>query len=93
VYAHSGAPAVLGEWTHLTGVYDHAAGELRLYVNGQLAGSQDGVTLWPSSGGLTIGRGKLNGAPAQFFTGAIDEVRTDLGIVPDDEIAQRAQRP
>jgi concanavalin A-like lectin/glucanase superfamily protein len=86
VLASAGAPAVAGEWTRLTGVYDHVAGELRLYVNGQLAGSQDGVTLWPATGGLTIGRGLQNGAPAQFFTGAVDEVRTQLGIVPDSEI-------
>lgn len=90
VYARSDVPAALGEWTHLTGVYDHAAGQLRLYANGELAGSQDGVTLWPSTGGLTIGRGKQNGAPAQFFDGVVDEVRVELGILPDDEIAQLA---
>jgi hypothetical protein len=92
VYARSRTAAVLGEWTHLTGVYDHAAGQLRLYVNGQLAGSQDGVTLWPATGGLSIGRGQVYGAPAQFFTGQIDEVRTDLGVVPDSDITQRAAR-
>ncbi|GLY25099.1 LamG-like jellyroll fold domain-containing protein [Micromonospora sp. NBRC 101691] len=91
-HARSRAPAVLGEWTHLTGVYDHAAGQLRLYVNGELAGSRDGVTLWPATGGLSIGRGTLRGVPAQHLTGEIDEVRVDLGIVPDSQIAQRAIR-
>jgi hypothetical protein len=86
VYASSGPPAAAGEWTHLAGVYDHVAGQLRLYVDGELSGSQDGVTLWPATGGLAIGRGLQNGAPAQFFTGAIDEVRTQLGIVPDSEM-------
>ncbi|MEO3816538.1 LamG domain-containing protein [Plantactinospora sp. B24E8] len=91
-YARSDVAAVVGEWTHLTGVYDHAGGQLRLYVNGQLAGSVDGVTLWPATGGLTIGRGWRHGAPAHHFTGQIDEVRTDLGVVPDSEINQRAGR-
>ncbi|MFJ8580887.1 LamG-like jellyroll fold domain-containing protein [Micromonospora sp. NPDC093277] len=92
VYARSRVTAVLGEWTHLTGVYDHAAGELRVYVNGQFAGSRSGVTLWPTTGGFSIGRGLLYGVPAQHFTGQIDEVRVDLGIVPDGELVQRATR-
>jgi hypothetical protein len=92
IYAKARGAAVLGEWTHLTGVYDHAAGELRIYVNGQLVGDLSGVTLWPATGGLSIGRGKVYGAPDQYFTGQIDEVRTDLGVVPDTEIAQRATR-
>ena len=92
VYARSRVPTALGEWMHLTGVYDHAAGELRLYVNGQLAGSREEVTLSPATGGLSIGRGQVFGAAAQFFTGQIDEVRADIGIVPDSEIAQRATR-
>jgi hypothetical protein len=91
-YARSGAAAVLGEWTHLTGVYDHAAGQLRLYVNGQLAGSQEGVTLFPATGAFTIGRGKYRGTVGQHLTGEIDDVRVDLGVVPDSEIAQRATR-
>ena len=34
------APApVVGRWTHLVGVYDAVAHQMRLYVDGQLAGS------------------------------------------------------
>ncbi|MEH1129519.1 LamG-like jellyroll fold domain-containing protein [Micromonospora sp. CPCC 206061] len=91
-YARSRKAAVLGEWTHLTGVYDHAAGQLRIYVNGELTGAHEGVTMYPAVGGLTIGRGKFGGAPAQHLTGEIDDVRVDLGMVPDGEIARRATR-
>jgi hypothetical protein len=34
-----GAPAVLNEWTHLCGTWDGATGQMRLYVNGELASS------------------------------------------------------
>jgi hypothetical protein len=93
VYAFSPQAPALHTWTHLTGVYDYAARELRLYVNGQLAGVRDNAPLWPGWGAFTIGRGLSNGVPADFFTGSIDEVRTDLGAVPDAEIAQRAGYP
>ena len=39
---------------------------------------------------FTIGRGKYNGEPAGYFTGVLDEMRTDLGVVPDAEVARRA---
>lgn len=92
-YAASAQPAVLNRWTHLTGVYDRAAQQLRLYVDGQLAGTRNHLPLWAATGGFTMGRGKVNGARAEFFPGAIDEVRADLGMVSDTEIARRASWP
>ncbi|MEV8376619.1 LamG domain-containing protein [Kribbella sp. NPDC056861] len=89
-YAVSGKPAVLNEWTHLVAVHDYAAHQLRLYVNGALAGTKNDVTVVDSWGGLTIGRAKVNGVPADYFTGLIDEVQTEQGMVPDAEIALRA---
>ncbi|TDC48657.1 LamG domain-containing protein [Jiangella ureilytica] len=93
VYARSERAAVLNEWTHLTGVYDYAARQLRLYVDGELAGARDDVSLWSAGGGLAIGRALYGGDPALFFRGSIDEVRVDAGIVPDAEIAARATTP
>jgi hypothetical protein len=93
VYASSLQPPKLGTWTHLTGVYDYPARQLRLYVNGEHVGTRDNVLLWATAGGFTIGRGKDKGAPAEFFPGAIDDVTTDLGVVPDTEIRARAGRP
>ncbi|MGX7826077.1 LamG domain-containing protein [Actinokineospora sp. 24-640] len=90
VYANSLTAPTLNTWTHLTGVYDYPARQLRLYVNGELVGTKDNVLLWTAWGGFTIGRAKEKGVPAGFFTGAIDEVMTDEGVVPDEEIRARA---
>ncbi|MFG1626181.1 LamG domain-containing protein [Kribbella sp. NPDC049227] len=92
-YATSGEPAALGTWTHLTGVYDVTARQLRLYVNGSLAGIKDGVTLWRSSGVFTIGRDLYRGVPSDFFGGTIDEVRTLTGAANDAEIAETGGYP
>ncbi|MGO1055455.1 LamG-like jellyroll fold domain-containing protein [Crossiella sp. CA198] len=93
VHAHSPRAPEPNTWTHLTGVYDNAARELRLYVNGELVDVQDNAPLWPAWGAFTLGRGKVNGQSAGHFAGLLDEVRTDLGIVPAQEIAQRAAQP
>jgi hypothetical protein len=90
VYASSTQTAELNRWTHLIGVYDHSARQLRLYVNGELAGTKKDVTLWPASDVFALGRGKVNGVPADFFPGAIDDVRPELGLPSAAEIATRA---
>ncbi|GAA4413558.1 hypothetical protein GCM10023148_08170 [Actinokineospora soli] len=92
LYVPSLNPPVVNTWTHLTGVYDHAGRQLRIYVDGQLVGIRDNVQLWQATGGFTIGRGKVDGAPAGFFPGHLDDVTTDLGVVPDADIAQRGTR-
>jgi hypothetical protein len=89
VYAASLVPPVANQWTHLTGVYDYAARQMRLYVNGKLVGSRSNVALWAATGKFSIGRGKFNGNLDQSFPGTIDEVVTNQGVLPDDEIANR----
>ncbi|MBP2322203.1 hypothetical protein JOF56_002588 [Kibdelosporangium banguiense] len=93
VYANSLQPPALNTWTHLAGVYDYPARQLRLYVNGEHVGTKDNVLLWTAWGSFSIGRGKANGVPSGFFPGAIDEVTTDLGVVSPDEIRRRAGWP
>jgi hypothetical protein len=93
VHATSSLPPTPRAWTHLTGVYDYPARQLRLYVDGVLAGSRNNVLLWSASGGFTVGRGKVNGAPAQFLAGDVDEVTTDMGAAADSEILRRASFP
>jgi hypothetical protein len=58
-----------------------------------LAGTKNDVTVVNSWGGLTIGRAEVNGVPADYFTGLIDEVRAEQGMPTDDEIALRAAYP
>lgn len=93
VYAQSGAPPKVNQWTHLTGVYDAPARQLRLYIDGQAAGDRGNVQLWPAWNGFTIGRAKVDGAPAAFFDGMIDEVTTDVGAAPPAEAARRGGHP
>nr|WP_269844683.1 LamG domain-containing protein [Actinophytocola xanthii] len=89
-FTSSAQPAVLNQWVHLAGVYDRAAQQLRLYVDGRLAGTRNYQPLWAAAGGLTVGRGKVNGARAEFFPGTVDEARADLGMLPDAQIARLA---
>lgn len=93
VYANSLLPPVVDQWTHLAGVYDYAASELRLYVDGKLVGTRTGVALWVGNGGFTIGRAKVNGQPGDFFSGAVDEVATYAGSAKETDIAQWAGWP
>ncbi len=70
----SGPAAVVGAWTHLTGVYDASTNTATLYVNGVAAGSAT-VTPIPSSGPLEVGRSLWNGGPADYLPGEISDVR------------------
>ncbi|WP_412539078.1 LamG domain-containing protein [Longispora sp. K20-0274] len=82
-----GPVAVVNEWTQLTGVYDAAAGQMRLYVNGRKAGSVAHTTLWKAGGGLQVGRGLYTGAQTDFWPGMIDSVHLWQGVLPDLELA------
>jgi hypothetical protein len=79
-----------GVWTHLTGVYDASAGQLRLYVGGVLRTTAAYTTAWSATGGLTIGRARVNGAAAEFTGGAIDDVRAFTGALSPAQIAYLA---
>jgi hypothetical protein len=66
----------VGIWTHLTGVYDRAADEVRLYVNGELAATGDaGPVPWRAHGSFYIGvAGTARGHTSQPFHGIITPV-------------------
>ncbi|MFE4262686.1 LamG domain-containing protein [Streptomyces sp. NPDC056883] len=75
---------------HLAVVYDAFANELRLYVDGQFAQSARVVdtTLWPATGGLQVGRAARGSA--EYFSGAVDEVRVYKGAADLTAIQQFA---
>ncbi|MFE3142916.1 LamG-like jellyroll fold domain-containing protein [Streptomyces scopuliridis] len=77
IRAYSGTAAVTtGTWTHLTGVYDKDAGQVRLYVNGVASGTPAAFTTpWESTGALQIGRLRMNGASSENTSGSIDDVQ------------------
>ncbi|MGW4661571.1 LamG-like jellyroll fold domain-containing protein [Streptosporangium sandarakinum] len=76
-----------GEWTHLAGVYDTAAGELSLYVNGRLESAVPFTRPWDATGPLTIGRTKAGGAETEFWPGDVDDVRVHGRAMFGDEVA------
>ncbi|WP_052744897.1 LamG-like jellyroll fold domain-containing protein [Micromonospora sp. HK10] len=75
VSAVSTSAAAAGGWVHLAGVYDRSAGQLRLYVNGRLEATSAVAATWQADGVLQLGRARVNGKPAQGWSGALDEVR------------------
>jgi hypothetical protein len=93
VYAASRVAPKVNEWTHVSGVYDYAGRQLRLYVDGQLVGTRNNVVLWRATGKLVIGRDKTNGKPSGFFPGSLDEVRTAEGVAADGVLAVRGGWP
>lgn len=71
-----GTKAVTGKWTHLVGVYDQPNQEVRLYVDGQLAGVRDWTyTPWNATGALNIGRTVANGGYIEYANAQISNVR------------------
>ncbi|MEV4316753.1 S8 family serine peptidase [Actinocrispum sp. NPDC049592] len=64
----------LNTWTFVAGVYDAQAHQMRLYVNGALAGVRDNATLWRADGPFTIGSAKFNDARGYMPRG-VDDVR------------------
>ncbi len=74
----------LGVWTHVTGVYDAAAKEARLYVNGRLEGRRGGITAWNATGTLHIGR---IGSAAK---GSLSDIQVWNRVLLDSEVAALA---
>ncbi|TDE27431.1 LamG domain-containing protein [Nonomuraea mesophila] len=85
--ALSQAAPRLGEWTHLTGVHDSAAGQISLYVNGRLESTVAVSPPWNATGPLTIGRGRVGGAASDHWQGDVDEVRIYARAMFADEVA------
>lgn len=77
-------------WTHLAGVYDAGAQELRLYVNGFLIGTAPVTTGWNASGPLAIGRGKWAGSLTDWWPGDIADVRVWQRVATTAELRAMA---
>lgn len=65
------------DWTHVAGVYDHAASQLSIYINGRLDNNKyASFDNWvPNNYPILIGNGNVAGSMASQFFGVIDEVR------------------
>ena len=87
----STVPAQVNVWTHLIGVYDAPAQQLRLYVNGLLAGTTARTSSWNATGGLQLGRVKANGSYIMHWPGDVDGVRVHQRVLLTGEIQQVAR--
>lgn len=63
-----------GKWTHLTGVFNGSNNEMRLYVNGKLAGTYTDASPAVSSGPLVIGRAEYQDKSVDWWDGGIKNV-------------------
>jgi hypothetical protein len=79
----------VGRWYHLVGVRDTVKGELRLYVDGVLAGTV-GACLPQAAptGDTVIGRGKYGGNAVDYLDGTVDQVHLYDRALSADEIKQ-----
>ncbi|WP_314172403.1 LamG domain-containing protein [Streptomyces winkii] len=81
-----------GEWTHLTGVYDEAAGKVRLYVDGRPGESVDHEEDFASPGNFVVGRGLAENEFFRGVGGTIDDVRAFGKAVSPAEARSLAER-
>lgn len=80
--------AEAGAWTHLAGVFDLAAGETRLFVDGELVAVGEAVdSPWHADGPFYIGTGGIqDGLPYQPSHASIDEVSAWSSTLDPDRI-------
>jgi RHS repeat-associated protein len=77
-----------GTWVHLTGVYDRAAGQAKLYVNGTLETTL-AVTPKVARGPFTIGKLTWDGSPnVDEWYGGVDDVQVYSKALSASEVSQ-----
>jgi hypothetical protein len=80
--------ADVNRWALLVGVYDMTSGQMRLYVNGTLAGTAARTAVpWKATGQFVVGRG-LSAAltPGLWFNGDVGDVRTWNRVVYQEDV-------
>jgi predicted amidohydrolase YtcJ len=87
-----------GSWQHLVGVYDAAVGQLRLFVDGQLAASTAYTAgLWQADQQFNVGRILFTAADLtqffDYFHGDIDQVAVFAGAMSAREVANLCDCP
>lgn len=89
-----GSKAATGQWTHLVGVYDATAKELRLYVNGKLTGTRDWTyTPWNATGPVQIGRKLSSGAYGEYTNASLSDIRVYPTALPPADAAANGDTP
>ncbi|MEU4746868.1 LamG domain-containing protein, partial [Actinosynnema sp. NPDC023658] len=91
----SSTNAQLNTWTQVTGVYDAPANQLRLYVNGVLAGSVAKANVPPknATGPVRVGRTMWDSrADVDYLQGSVDEVKIYDRALNDADIRAAVSR-
>ncbi|MGX1886308.1 LamG-like jellyroll fold domain-containing protein [Streptomyces sp. NPDC055287] len=81
----SAGGATVNAWSHLVGTFSSTYDEMKLYVNGKLAGTVTYDSPWDARRGLQIGAGSYSGQLKSFFPGSIDELQIfDKPLAPEE---------
>lgn len=91
--AAADSTSLYGKWTHLAGVFDMAAGKLRIYVDGKLAGEGSApASPWHVDSPLTIGcLQTTDGVRSGYLNGVVDDVKVWSSTVHEDRILELAE--
>ncbi|WP_170232281.1 LamG-like jellyroll fold domain-containing protein [Saccharothrix saharensis] len=84
--ALSSMPSKPNTWTHLAGVFDRPAQQIRLYVDGVHAATAPWTSHTASSGSLMVGTVRWNGNLNGYWPGGVDEVRAYTRVIDEAEI-------
>jgi hypothetical protein len=92
-WATSASEAREGVWTQLTGVCDAGRKELRLYVNGELEGTQPlSFTPFNATGPLLVGHTLWHNVMGDQWFGGIDDVTVFQGAMSSPAVAAMYDR-
>ncbi|MFB6632058.1 LamG domain-containing protein [Streptomyces sp. NPDC056362] len=83
----SGISVVPGEWVLLTGAYDAATSEMKLYVNKDVRGTAQRRSTWETYGPLQIGRATAKTGYRAYFAGEMAEIRVFDRVVTASQVA------
>jgi hypothetical protein len=83
------ADLILNQWIHIAGVYDGAASEARIYMNGILMDTHGGPTGIVLTGQIA-GIGRNGTDEASFFNGAIDDLAVWNRALTSEEVVSLA---
>jgi hypothetical protein len=91
-------PVEEGQWVHLAGVYNPAAGTILVYVMGDLLNCGGDVaqanfsSTWSATGSFVIGRANngSGGTAADWLVGNVDAVHAYQRVLAETEICQLA---
>lgn len=73
-------------WYHLVGVRDSASDDITLYVDGAPVATVAAGPADVSTGPLSLGRAKYDGARGDFWNGSIDQVHAYDKALTDDQV-------